>query len=308
MCKRRRTIDATEVARPKERPESKLRRLVGLANDAVAAHPDDETITDILREVHDIGANLGEARKSDEESRAMLGPLASAGMAALAIEHETRKEMSGIQAKLRELDRIAKRSNVSGLAETASELQQWIRRLDATRGIFLPLMDAEDRERIEALECACVVRSVTSSLRPLLGRMRVDFDLQTGLYLPAATDSEWSAILQNVLLNAANATLDTLQPRAEISSSTKGRRAVSVRPKRDAWFVCTNRRGSRTEGHTPKGEQYHAIAVPATRLQKRGYHVPTERLRLSNEGPFVGKQNSAAKPPLAPLGEVWWHL
>lgn len=80
------------------------------------------------------------------------------------------------------------------------------------------MMDAEDRERIEPLECEGVARTVVENIRPLLGNVEVSFNMEDDLYFPAAAYSEWSSILQNVLLNAANATLDVSKPRIEISS------------------------------------------------------------------------------------------
>lgn len=221
--KRRRVAETVEVVRPSERPESKLRRLRKLVDDAVATYPNDETIAAIEGELDDVDASLERVRESDEASRIILGPLASAGMAALAIEHETRKEMQAVRSKLRKLLKIAKDNDLPDLRETASELTEWVDRLEATRNIFLPMMDAEDREKIEPLECEGVARTVVANIRPLLGNVVVTFDMEEGLHFPAAAYSEWSAILQNVLLNAANATLDAARPKIEISSEVHNR-------------------------------------------------------------------------------------
>jgi signal transduction histidine kinase len=216
--KRRRVAETVETVRPSERPESKLRRLRKLVDDALAAYPKDETIAAIEAELDDVDASLERVRESDEASRVILGPLASAGMAALAIEHETRKEMVAVRSKLRKLIEIAEANDLPDLEETATELSRWIDRLEATRNIFLPMMDADDRERIEPLECEAVARTVIDNIRPLLGNVVITFDMESGLYFPPAAYSEWSAILQNVVLNAANATLDSASPRIEISS------------------------------------------------------------------------------------------
>lgn len=216
--KRRRVAETVEVVRPSERPESKLRRLRKLVDDALASYPEDETIAAIEAELDDVDASLENVRESDEASRVILGPLASTGMAALAIEHETRKEMVAVRSKLRKLVEIAEANDIPDLRETATALSHWIDRLEATRNIFLPMMDAEDRERIEPLECEAVARTVVDNIRPLLGNVAVSFDMESGLHFPPAAYSEWSAILQNVLLNASNATLDSAAPRIEVSS------------------------------------------------------------------------------------------
>lgn len=221
--KRRRVAETVEVVRPSERPESKLRRLRKLVDDALSNYPDDETIAAIEAELDDVDASLDKVRESDEASRIILGPLATAGMAALAIEHETRKEMQAVRTKLKRLVAIAKANCIPDLQETADDLTRWIDRLEATRNIFLPMMDAEDRERIEPLECEAVARTVVDNIRPLMGNVSVTFDMQRGLHFPPAAYSEWSSILQNVLLNAVNATLDAAQPRIEISSMIHNR-------------------------------------------------------------------------------------
>lgn len=221
--KRRRVAETVEVVRPSERPESKLRRLRKLVNDALTTYPDDETIAAIEAELDDVDASLDKVRESDEASRIILGPLATAGMAALAIEHETRKEMQGVRTKLKRLIEIAKANRIPDLRETADELTRWIDRLEATRNIFLPMMDAEDRERIEPLECEAVARTVVDNIRPLMGNVSVTFEMERGLHFPPAAYSEWSSILQNVLLNAVNATLDAATPRIEISSMIHNR-------------------------------------------------------------------------------------
>ncbi len=221
--KRRRVAEKVEIVRPSERPESKLRRLRKLVDDSLATYPDDETIAAIEPELDDVAASLGKIHESDKASRVILGSLASAGMAALAIEHETRKEMKSVRAKLRKLRRIAKKNTIPDLGKTTAELSQWVDRLEATRNIFLPMMDAEDREKIEPLECEGVVRTVVSNLRPLLGNIEISFDMHEGLHFPPAAYSEWSAILQNVLLNSANATLDSEDPKIKISSKVHNR-------------------------------------------------------------------------------------
>lgn len=223
--KRRRVAETIEIVRPSERPESKLRRMRMLVDDVVAAYPDDENISAIESELDDVEASLEKVRETDEASRVILGPLASAGMAALAIEHETRKEMQGVRSKLRKLKRIAVENDIPDLSSTTDELVAWVDRLEATRNIFLPLLDAEDREKVESLDSEGVVRAVVDNLKPLLGNVDIDFRLQGGLYLPAAAFSEWNAILQNVLLNAVNATLDSESPKIEISSSIYNRSA-----------------------------------------------------------------------------------
>lgn len=231
--KRRLTAEAIDVVRPSERPESKLRRLRRLVDDAIAAHPEDETIEVIGSELDDVEDSLERVRESDEASRAFLGPLASAGMAALAIEHETRKDVRDARAKLQKLAAIANAHSIPELKETSDALVAWLNRFEATRNLFLPLIEADDRDSIEPMECEAVARSAVSNLKPLLGKVVVEFAMRRGLQFPPAAFAEWNAIFQNVLLNAANATLDEEAPRIRISSGIRNRHG----------FVCVSDNG-----------------------------------------------------------------
>ena len=86
-------------------------------------------------------------------------------------------------------------------------------------------MDTEDRERVEPQDCESIVRHRRLQFTPSLGQgqRRFDFELTDGLHFPPAAYTEWSAILQNVLLNAANATLDQNEPRIRITSALRNR-------------------------------------------------------------------------------------
>lgn len=223
--KRRRTAELVEAIRPSERPESKLRRLKDLLDEALVAYPEDETIKAIHAEIGDVEDSLSRVRQTDEASRSILGPLATAGMAALAIEHETRKEMRAVRSRLKKLKRIAKQDNLPEVGNLTAALQDWIDRLEATREIFLPLMDVEDREQADALSCESVIKSSLRLLRPLLGSVEVDTRLSSKPRFPPGTFAEWNAILQNVLLNAANATLDKSEPQVLIETRKIGNRA-----------------------------------------------------------------------------------
>jgi len=221
--KRSRVSKIIDFERPSEKPESKLRRLRELVDDAKISYPSDETIVAIEKEVKDTEASLERSRVNEEAAKIYLGPLAAAGMAAIAIEHETKQELTMARSSIKKLDRIARDSRLSELAETVMSLSQWIDHIEVTRRIFLPLMQEEDRERVVPVECDELVRTVAESMQPLMGRTKISFDLHQKIHFPPATRSEWSALLQNVLLNSANATLDSVEPKVKISTKSLSR-------------------------------------------------------------------------------------
>ena len=73
--------------------------------DAGESYPDDDTIAALQDEFDGLSETVEQERKADEVARTLLGPLASAGMAALALEHESRKEIRRARHLVRTLNR-----------------------------------------------------------------------------------------------------------------------------------------------------------------------------------------------------------
>ncbi|WP_285374092.1 ATP-binding protein [Pseudomonas sp. lyk4-TYG-107] len=138
----------------------------------------------------------------------LLGPLATAGMSALALEHETSRQLSI-------LERIAKNLSGSGIRaeESAKEIRKWILDFKSMRRVFEPLANQEDRETIKPLRAARVIDIVIDSLQHFMNSTTVTQDIPTNILLPAATFVEWQGIFQNVFTNALNAMLAVKQVR-----------------------------------------------------------------------------------------------
>jgi signal transduction histidine kinase len=223
--KRQRTLTDIEFERPREAATSKIARLANLVDEARRRYPKDETIHAIAEEARDLGASLDRESASEEAARSLLGPLASTGMMALAMEHETRKEVNAARGAVRRLRRIARDLENEELRAVAESLSNWLSRVEATRSMFLPMLDAEDRQSVQALKAAPVVKSALRTLAPFLAGVEPETDLDESIYLPPATITEWHSILQNVLLNAVNATLDQVEPKIRIDLYRRGRTA-----------------------------------------------------------------------------------
>lgn len=135
----------------------------------------------------------------------LLGALATAGIAALAYEHEANKQMIDLEAIAEKLV-----TGQSGdMAEAGKALREWIVRARQTRALFAPLNDAENREHRATLRARPLLEMIYGNVAPLLGPVEVKIEIPDDLRLPAGTVAEWSAIFQNVLINAANAMLDS---------------------------------------------------------------------------------------------------
>ena len=164
-------------------------------------------------------------RKAEDAARTILGPLASAGMPALALEHECRKEMRRARQLFRRLRRLGKEMDDARLREIAKQVDAWVERVEGTRRVFAPLHDSDDRDEIESLVAAEVLLQVIENLRPLLSGMEIVSSVPKDLFLPAATFAEWNSLFQNVFFNAANATRDLDERRAQRTGGRTGRKA-----------------------------------------------------------------------------------
>lgn len=137
----------------------------------------------------------------------LLGALATAGIAALAYEHEANKQLIDLQSLADDL-RTSQRLNVEELTTT---LEEWVRRARQTRALFAPLADAENRETRAALRAKPLIENIVRSIRPLIGTVTIDVKLPSDIRLPPGTVAEWNAVFQNVFINAANAMLDSAE-------------------------------------------------------------------------------------------------
>jgi signal transduction histidine kinase len=222
---RLREESSLRLKRPEEPSGDKISRVRDLVLQVRSEHPDDENVLVLEQEIFDLSQNLEDEHRADEAARALLGPLASAGMAALALEHESRKELRSGRGLLRRLRQAAKETGDPRIAEITDDLAGWMERLENTRQVFAPLLDADDREQVEAFSLKNVLRQVVENLAPLMPGVSVRVDVPGDIVLPPATFAEWTALFQNVLLNAANAMLDRDNRRILCNGGRTGRAA-----------------------------------------------------------------------------------
>lgn len=213
------------VTRPTEPPSTRLRRLASLAEEARAQYPTDPTVAAIVTEVAELDEAIELQSRADDTARALLGPLASAGMAALALEHENRKDIVRARRRIDKLKALAAVRDDPELISVANELDSWIERLESARRVFAPLIDGEERERVEARLAGRTLNEILRNIKPLILGTAVSLDVDPILVFPPATLPEWHALFQNVILNAVNAMLDNDEPSIGISGGRTARKA-----------------------------------------------------------------------------------
>ncbi len=217
-----------ETARPSETAGDRLGRVRSLLLDASETYPEDDTIAALQDEFGGLSEAIDKERKAEDIARTLLGPLASAGMAALALEHESRKEMRRARHLLRALSQIGRDLKEPRIREIVPRFGAWLDRLEDTRRLFGPLLDPGDRDEVEALSAASVLEQVIENVRPLVPGVRFSASIARDIHLPAATFAEWNSLFQNVIVNASNATLDLDERRVRCIAGRTGR-AVWIR-------------------------------------------------------------------------------
>jgi len=156
----------------------------------------------------------------------LLGPLATAGISALAYQHELRKQFSTIESIVERIAGIRTR-NASlrrSLDSLKEDLSSWLKRARATNALFDYLADAENVETKRRFPAAEVVEEVERQTAFLARGIEVDMSkIDEDLLLPEASLAEWSALFQNVFTNAFNAMMDSEERLLQVSSRTSGR-------------------------------------------------------------------------------------
>lgn len=171
------------------------------------------------------------ATESDAEIRArqagLLGALATAGISALAYEHEVNKQFHLLGDVIKKLNnlRVPDKSTRRTLDELSEQLTSWLQRARATRALFSPLLDEESRGLKARLKARSLVNEVRNQMEILTRGAVIEIDdVDESLRLPEARFTEWSAIFQNVFINAVNAMIDTDRKYIHVSSRIHGRR------------------------------------------------------------------------------------
>ncbi len=225
ICEARRRFDLAAQKRPTESVESRVERVETILRN-YEEHLPEKVYLELDREVR--GAL--EATRSEAEFRAsqvaLLGPLATAGMFALAQEHEAGNQIALLGGLVGRLHRLAEATADAGpeLVAIAERLESWLERARATRRLFTPLLDEESRTHRSRYRVDVSLEQLVEQMAPLLRTVDVVVEpMPEELRLPAGTIAEWSAVFQNILTNAVNATLDSEDRRIVLSARRRGK-------------------------------------------------------------------------------------
>ncbi len=182
----------------------------------------------VYREARSEVAAAERASRRNEEDldhrAALLAPLATAGMSAVAMHHELAREIRLVRQIARRLKEFAESLGTSRLDRVAEDLLESSRRLVRLRGLFAPLASNEDREARARLKVAAVVESAVRAMGPLMPEIKVATDgLPLDLRFPFGSLAEWNAVIHNLLANGWNATLDAETRSIAVDGGVRGR-------------------------------------------------------------------------------------
>lgn len=209
------------------------RRLVERAVGALERHRDALPVP-VYRDINRDVARLERAVQEEEESldrrAVLLAPLATAGMAALAFNHEMARETRALSTIKKALDALALGGEIQQLKEAAQGIANFQARFQSYRDLFSPLANAADREPMR-LRVMSVLELLVRALKPRMPGVTFDFREQVDreLRFPIGSFVEWSALLQNVLFNAWNAMLGSPTRHVQIQTHWQGSRFASLR-------------------------------------------------------------------------------
>lgn len=221
----KREFDRIERGRPVERLTSTLEGLDALLDQHADSIPA-AVRSDLKRGVVLAVQSATQEAQSLAARSNILGALATAGITALAFDHEISKQLMLLEQISRNLRTIAEGGELkpSSLVSVADQLNDWTERVRSTRALFSSFSNEENRTRRERLRAKVVVDRVWTQMGFLRKGLSVDLDGVSGeLRLPEGTFAEWTAIFQNVFVNAINATLDSDEKKMTVVSRVVGR-------------------------------------------------------------------------------------
>ena len=211
--------------RPSEPPKPKLKRLRQTI-DEIGSEMPPVLHRRLVKEVDDYYESVESETKYAERQTALLAPLAAAGLASLAFEHESNRQIRRLERLIRRMSQfsVGEVSADAQLQEVVEALRNWIKNYRAIRRLFSSLATEEDREDVRRLRAKATVRIALRNTRPLLRNLDAEVSgVPKDLLLPLGTMADWQALFQNIFVNASNAMLDSTAKLVSVSGGTLGR-------------------------------------------------------------------------------------
>ncbi len=216
---------------PTERSVWELHELEDLVERSKDLIPQDTylALANGLKQVYKKVLETEKVMKESELTRlSVIAPLATAGMAALTIQHELRKQFGTLEQIVLTLESFLEKNETkeNQLASALVELRKWLERARMTNRLF-DYMTGETMKERQRYRAKVVVESIFEQMSFMAEGVRLDTsNLDDELYLPEASFAEWGSIFQNVFSNAFNAMLGLPNRLLAISSKKKDNQRI----------------------------------------------------------------------------------
>ena len=187
----------------------------------------ERTFQTIIDHVDEAATAVIDLEQRSDLLASLLGSLATVGMTTLAWDHEASKQRHVVMdtsLRLRRVARTAPTELVDTLTEMADELESSARSLDEVATLFKPILERSSRETVTRIPAGRFVRAMEKKLRVLGRGAQVEVDVPDTVVFPAAPIAAWSAVIQNLLVNAFNAVLDQPRRRINVDGGVGGKR------------------------------------------------------------------------------------
>lgn len=182
----------------------------------------------LRRGIRDVLSGVRSEAELVAERAGLLGALATAGISALAFEHEFGRQLAQLEDSTASLRDALTRGDGREALGFVERVEDAIAAARDNRRIFGSMLEEEDRSRRTRPRATPLLEEALASLGPLARGIEADFDDLDDVRLPRGTQAEWAALWQNVMVNAINAMLDVDDPWLRASVTRRGR-VISVR-------------------------------------------------------------------------------
>lgn len=222
-------MEKTRLALEESLRQAPVQRLAVEADnlDAILNRYEDQLpkpIQDEIRtHVSNVVSSVREQAENTQRQIGLLSALTTAGMMALAYDHEISKQLTILDDLATRLE-TEQRNPSADASNHAEQIREWLERARKTHALFSYLGDETNRERRGRLRAQAFVRDLANRMDVLLRGIPVEVEIDPSFRLPPGSYAEWASLFQNVLLNAANAVSDADRRRIRVQSFQQNRR------------------------------------------------------------------------------------
>ncbi|MBX9245500.1 ATP-binding protein [Actinotalea ferrariae] len=189
---------------------------------------DDRVYQTLTDNIEDAAISAQELERRSDQLTTLLGSLATVGMTTLAWDHEASKQRHIVMDTSLRLREICQGPCEPGtmmlLAGIADELSASAKGMDDIASLFKPVVTRASRETVARIRAKPFIQATVRKLLVLGRGATVNVAIPDGLTLPAAPVAAWSAVVQNLVVNAFNAVLEQPRRHVEIDGGIDGQK------------------------------------------------------------------------------------